>query len=144
MLVYGAVNFDKQEVAMTGKEMILGRRSIRKYSDKPVDDAVLQEIVEEASYAPSWKHSQITRYIAVKDPALKERIASDRRRFSSLSASLRTAQVLNATAPSPPLGKTVGNSSMQAWHHRHSALPLMNTDLAALSWDFLTSIPYLR
>jgi len=55
---------------MTGKEMILGRRSIRKYSDKSVDDALLSEIVEEASYAPSWKHTQITRYIAIKDPVL--------------------------------------------------------------------------
>ena len=62
---------------MTGKDMILGRRSIRKYSDKAVDDAVLSEIVEEASYAPSWKHTQITRYIAIKDPALKERIAGE-------------------------------------------------------------------
>ena len=62
---------------MTGKEMILGRRSIRKYSDKPVDDALLAEIVEEASYAPSWKHSQITRYIAIKDPVLKEKIAAE-------------------------------------------------------------------
>lgn len=61
---------------MTGKEMILGRRSIRRYSDKAVDDAILSEIVEEASYAPSWKHTQITRYIAVKDPALKEKIAT--------------------------------------------------------------------
>jgi len=62
---------------MTGKEMILGRRSIRKYSDKSVDDALLSEIVEEASYAPSWKHTQITRYIAIKDPALKNRIAEE-------------------------------------------------------------------
>ncbi|MCR5251737.1 MAG: nitroreductase family protein [Lachnospiraceae bacterium] len=62
---------------MTTKEVILGRRSIRKYSDKPVDDSLLQEIVEEASYAPSWKHTQITRYICVKDAALKDRIAQE-------------------------------------------------------------------
>ena len=62
---------------MTGKEMILGRRSIRKYSDRPVDDQVLEEIVEEASFAPSWKHTQITRYIAIKDPVLKEKIAKE-------------------------------------------------------------------
>ena len=62
---------------MTAKEVILGRRSVRKYSDKAVEDSVLQEIVEEASYAPSWKHTQITRYIAVKDAALKERIAKE-------------------------------------------------------------------
>ncbi|MBR5421501.1 MAG: nitroreductase family protein [Lachnospiraceae bacterium] len=62
---------------MTAKEMILGRRSIRKYTDQPVDEALLREIVEEASYAPSWKHTQITRYTAITDAALKERIASE-------------------------------------------------------------------
>ncbi|MCR4584710.1 MAG: nitroreductase family protein [Lachnospiraceae bacterium] len=62
---------------MNVKECILGRRSIRKYSDKPVDDDIIREIVEEASYSPSWKHTQITRYIAVKDPALKSRIAKE-------------------------------------------------------------------
>ena len=62
---------------MTAKEMILGRRSIRKYEDKPVDEAVLKEIVEEASYSPSWKHTQITRYIAVTDKALKDKIAAE-------------------------------------------------------------------
>ena len=62
---------------MTAKECILGRRIIRQYSDKPVEEAVLREIVEEASYAPSWKHTQITRYIAVTDPAVKNKIAQE-------------------------------------------------------------------
>ena len=50
---------------MEARECIKGRRSIRKYSDKPVDKALIEEIVETASYAPSWKHSQTIRYIAV-------------------------------------------------------------------------------
>ncbi len=62
---------------MDVKTCILGRRSIRKYSDKPVDDALIGEIVAEASYAPSWKHTQITRYTAVKDPAVKKKIADE-------------------------------------------------------------------
>ncbi len=57
--------------------MLRVRRSRRMYSDNPDDDALLAEIVEEASYAPSWKHSQITRYIAIKDPVLKEKIAAE-------------------------------------------------------------------
>ena len=62
---------------MDVKECILGRRSIRTYSDKAVDDSIIEELVKEASYSPSWKHTQITRYIAVKDPAVKERIAKE-------------------------------------------------------------------
>ena len=62
---------------MTAKEVILGRRSIRKFKDEPVDRSVLEELVAEASYSPSWKHSQIPRYIAVCDKALKEQLAAE-------------------------------------------------------------------
>ena len=61
---------------MTAKECILGRRSIRKFKTDPVSHELLASIVEIASYAPSWKHTQITRYIAVEG-ALKERIATE-------------------------------------------------------------------
>lgn len=61
---------------MTAKECILGRRSIRKFKDDPVSHELLAQIVETASYAPSWKHTQITRYIAVEGE-LKEKIAKE-------------------------------------------------------------------
>ena len=51
---------------MTANECIRGRRSIRKFTDQPVSHELLSQIVETASYAPSWKHTQITRYIAVE------------------------------------------------------------------------------
>lgn len=51
---------------MTAKECITGRRSIRQYSDQPVSHELLAQIVETASFAPSWKHTQIVRYIAVE------------------------------------------------------------------------------
>lgn len=61
---------------MTAKECILGRRSIRKFKPDPVSHELLAQIVETASYAPSWKHTQITRYIAVEGE-LKEKIARE-------------------------------------------------------------------
>lgn len=62
---------------MTAKECIEGRRSIRKFLEKPIDRSVLQDIVATASYAPSWKNTQIVRYIVVDDPVLKNKIATD-------------------------------------------------------------------
>lgn len=59
---------------MDSRDCILGRRSIRKFKADAIDDAVINEIVEEASYAPSWKHTQITRYVVVKDTELKAKI----------------------------------------------------------------------
>lgn len=61
---------------MTAKECILGRRSIRQFKDTPVSKEVLTEIVETASFAPSWKNTQITRYIAVTGE-VKEKIATE-------------------------------------------------------------------
>ncbi len=61
---------------MTAKECILGRRSIRKFKADPVSHELIAQIVETASYAPSWKHTQITRYIAIEG-GLKEKIAQE-------------------------------------------------------------------
>lgn len=52
------------------------RRSIRKFKTEPVAHDLLAQIVETASYAPSWKHTQIARYVAVEGE-LKDRIASE-------------------------------------------------------------------
>lgn len=60
---------------MTAQECIRSRRSIRRFTDQPVAHALLTEIVATASYAPSWKNTQIVRYIAVEG-ALKDRIAA--------------------------------------------------------------------
>ncbi len=61
---------------MNAKDCILGRRSIRKFKSDPVSHELLEEIVTLASYAPSWKHTQITRYVAIEG-ALKDKIAKE-------------------------------------------------------------------
>ncbi len=61
---------------MTAKECIKGRRSIRAFEQTPVSHDLLAEIVETASFAPSWKNTQVARYIAVESE-LKDKIASD-------------------------------------------------------------------
>lgn len=60
---------------MTAKECIIGRRSIRQFTDQPVSHDLLEQIVETASYAPSWKHTQIVRYIAVEGET-KDKLAA--------------------------------------------------------------------
>lgn len=59
---------------MTAKECIKGRRSIRAFTQEPISHELIADIVETASYAPSWKHTQIVRYIAVEGE-LKDKIA---------------------------------------------------------------------
>lgn len=51
---------------MTAKECITGRRSIRSFTEQPVSHELISQIIETASFAPSWKNTQVTRYIAVE------------------------------------------------------------------------------
>ncbi len=58
-------------------ECIKTRRSIRKFADRAVDAQVIADVVNVAAFAPSWKNSQTTRYIAVLDKALKDKLACE-------------------------------------------------------------------
>ncbi len=53
------------------------RRSIRKFKPEAVSETVLKQVVEAASYSPSWKNSQSVRYVAVSDTALKTSLAEN-------------------------------------------------------------------
>lgn len=55
-------------------QVINERRSVREYRSDPVPDAVLEQVLEAARMAPSWANSQVTRFFAVKDPAVKQLI----------------------------------------------------------------------
>lgn len=53
---------------METQSCILSRRSIRKFTDTPVSHETLEKIIAAAAYAPSWKNTQISRYIAIENP----------------------------------------------------------------------------
>ena len=62
---------------MDAQQCILTRRSVRQFADRPVSRELLEKAVSLAAYAPSWKNTQISRYIAIEDPAVRKTIASE-------------------------------------------------------------------
>ena len=62
---------------MQTKDCIIGRRSIRKFTSQKVEKETLEGIVGLAAYAPSWKNTQVTRYYAITDQAIKDEIAEN-------------------------------------------------------------------
>ena len=56
---------------------ILTRRSVRKFTDQPVSRQLLEQVVALAAYAPSWKNTQISRYIAIESREERELIANE-------------------------------------------------------------------
>ncbi|MCR4922452.1 MAG: nitroreductase family protein [Lachnospiraceae bacterium] len=79
------------------KDCIKGRRSIRKFTDEPVSHETLEKVVELASFSPSWKNTQIVRYIAIDDPGLKAKIAKEcTTGFTYNAATMESAPMLIA------------------------------------------------
>lgn len=62
---------------MDSKEIIVGRKSIRKYTDEIVSKEKLNAIMEEVRYTQSWGNSQTARFTFVQDSALIEKIMND-------------------------------------------------------------------
>ncbi len=62
---------------MNAIDCLKERRSVRTYKQQPIDHSVLESVISIASYSPSWKNTQITRYIAIEDTSLLNRIADE-------------------------------------------------------------------
>ena len=62
---------------MEALKCIETRRSIRKFKDTPVSHELIEEVIKEASFAPSWKNTQVTRYVVIDNPEVKSKIAND-------------------------------------------------------------------
>lgn len=54
---------------MEAVECIATRRSVRKFTDTPIERDAIEKLVHEAQYAPTWKNSQTTRFTAVTGKA---------------------------------------------------------------------------
>ncbi|MBO6112703.1 MAG: nitroreductase family protein [Lachnospiraceae bacterium] len=62
---------------MDALKCIKERRSIRKFTDEKIAQADVENLVEVARFAPTWKNSQSIRFVAVFDEAVKSKIAED-------------------------------------------------------------------
>lgn len=59
------------------KECIMTRRTVRKFTDRPVSKETVTNIISLAAYVPSWKNSQTARWTVVTDRTVIERIANE-------------------------------------------------------------------
>jgi len=75
-------------------EAIRIRRSIRKYSTDPVNDSEIETLLEAARWAPSWVNFQCVRWIIVKDPDMKDRLADTLPSTNPAIEAVRTVPVL--------------------------------------------------
>ncbi|MEM2915546.1 MAG: nitroreductase family protein, partial [Candidatus Bathyarchaeia archaeon] len=57
-------------------DVVLKRKSIRKYRSDPVSEEKLKYVLEAARLAPSWANQQCWKYIIVTDEELKRKIGA--------------------------------------------------------------------
>lgn len=134
---------------MEAIECIKTRRSIRKYEDKPVDRSLIEEIIEIARFAPSWKNSQSVRYIAIYDNDIRNKIAGEcimghegNKNNIQGAPVLMVELTVNKRAGYERDGsystskRITGSHLMREWRHRYSVLRHTKKDSEPLLWVF--------
>jgi len=123
-------------------ELIKTRRSIRKYKSDPVDDNTLDELLESARWAPSWKNSQCWRLVVVKESAVKEELANTMVLPNSAYEALKQAPVVIVACAE--MGKSgyvqgeAGTDKGDYWYMFDVALATQNLVLTAHSRGLAT------
>ena len=77
-------------------EAVKGRRSIRKFKLDPVGEELLERVLEAGRWAPSWANTQCWRFIIVRSPEVKARLAQAIPLSNRARPSLETAPVVIA------------------------------------------------
>jgi nitroreductase len=57
-------------------QVIRDRRSIRKFKDTPVEREKIEQVLDAARLAPSWKNLQCRRFLVLTNPAKREAVSS--------------------------------------------------------------------
>lgn len=101
-------------------EVIAARHSVRRFTDEPVDRALIDEIIYEALTAPSSKNTRSTGFMVIDDPSVLEAVSEMRTHGSSFVAKAPAAIVVLGDASKTDLW--VENCSISATYIMLSAV----------------------
>lgn len=121
-------------------EAILTRRSIRRMKPDPINEEILEKVLEAARWAPSWKNTQCWRFVVVREGGTRSEIAScmisGRSGENPSSSAIRQAPVLIvACAELGKSGLNAGDFATEKgdWYMYDVALAMQNLVLEAHS-----------
>ena len=110
-------------------EEIRTRKSVRTYSEQPLSEEVIDEILEAGRLAPSWVNVQPWKFIVIKDPVTKELL---------YKASGGQKQVLNANVVIACV------ADFEAWEKKNFGKVLEQNERHRDAKDFILSSPSLN
>lgn len=139
--------YDKRKeviVFMNTQDCILTRRSVRKFTDEPVAPETVEQVVSLAAFAPSWKNTQVSRYLAVIEPEDRAQICQyvpdyNARIIDQCSVLLAQTFVKSRSGYERdgsfrPIAARDGSITIAASPHRRCALPHTIWDWERSSW----------
>ncbi len=115
-------------------DAIRTRRTVRRLSSQPVNDELIDAVLEAGRWAPSWANSQCWRLVVVRDPMVKSRLADAVRQGNRSTDAVRNAPVvIVACAEMGKAGFYRGEMSTDKgdWFMFDVALAMENINLAA-------------
>ena len=112
---------------------IYDRRSVRKFKDEPIDEALVEKLVDAARWAPSWANTQCVRYVVVRNPATKAKLAdilspNNPARAAVTQAPVVVVFVAKLGVSGCKKGQPVDD---KAWHMFDTGMAMQNFCLAA-------------
>lgn len=110
-------------------EEIKSRKCVRSYSDEPVPDEIVKEIVEAGRFAPSWVNVQPWKFIIIRDKDTKDLL---------YKASGEQKQVAEASAIIACV------ADMEAWEKKNFGAVLEKSGRNQMVQDFILSSPLLN
>ena len=102
------------EPSIAGEDLLARRRSVRQYSDDPVDEGVLDRLFEMCRWAPSSMCRESYYYVLVRGGEARRRLAAVR---GSSSAPIGRAPLAVAACSDPSLTGSPGQDGAIAAYH---------------------------
>jgi nitroreductase len=81
---------------MTIPDLIINRRSIRRFTDREIPDKILSPLLESVRWAPSWGNSQCWEVVVVRDSEIKEKLAATLSERNPATLAVKNAPVVLA------------------------------------------------
>ncbi len=109
-------------------DVIKSRKSVRTYSDKPLDDIHLQTILEAGRNAPSFQNRQCWRFVVINDKNKIKYIASNSGIVGKINFFIKNAPILIVACANPAQS---GNMNGQNYYLVDTAIALQQMMLTA-------------
>ncbi len=128
-------------------QAITSRKSIRKYKDQAINKKMIDELIEAAILAPSWKNAQTTRYYVVQSETMKEQVKACLPEFNQMNiehAPVLIVTTFIANRSGFERDGTPSNEVANGWGYYDSGLQAMNLCLKATELGLGTLIIGIR